>query len=445
MPRNSFDPPDSGSAYSRAYPPPEALPPPPIRPVTQAKYRSIVAQLSARVFAQASPDGPTRFELMLSDLADRSDLKRSTQITYRAALLYEARKAAAEAPRDSAEHAAYAAVAEQIAAYQPPPDQHGKRRRKGIPELDLELLKADLKMDWLADSEVCGGAYLWLVATVAAGLRPSEWEQARWADAGNLFAVNAKVKMSSPAFNRGHGQQGAASTHNSTGKATRVIPLADSPDVEAVCDHMSRYERVVRPRLESGEPDPEAGQRHQAYYHSVRAAILRACKRRWGEPRYSLYSARQQFNANCRAALGRERTAVLMGHASADSPSAAHYASAAYADARSKAARAFRPSMQVRIVQGDWPPVGKPSSDLAQENGYEQETVGGNEFGPAENVGGREVGYGQEIDRGQKVGSEQETGSGQDLKAEQDLGIWIDEDTNADQDGEAYGADRPSN
>jgi len=167
--------------------------------------------------------------------------------------------------------------------------QTSSRKRKGIRLADYDLLIPNLS------SPVRGGEFskrtaLWLMAAVATGLRPREWEHAELDEAqGMLHARNAK-----------------ATNGRGTG-VVRSVPVA-TEDVT-----------VVRAHLQSIRELKEKGYSWLQIHAHCSVALNRACKSLWGNDptkRYALYSARHQFSANSKAIHTPEEVAALLGHAS---------------------------------------------------------------------------------------------------------------------------------
>ena len=167
--------------------------------------------------------------------------------------------------------------------------QTSSRKRKGIRRADYELLVANLSNPTRGGDYSKRAAY-WLMAAVATGLRPREWEEAELDEAqGLLHAKNAK-----------------ATNGRGTGLA-RSVPV-DRDDIA-----------LVRAHLESIKDLRAKGYTFAQIHDHCAVALNRACKALWGtDPtrRYALYSARHQFSANIKAIHTPDEVAALLGHAS---------------------------------------------------------------------------------------------------------------------------------
>ena len=140
---------------------------------------------------------------------------------------------------------------------------------------------------------------LWLHAGLASGLRPVEWETAKWHDRtkGELLVKTAKRKAD-----------------------TYALPsLADLPPPEIVerivhidaddCVWVDQHMAAVRRHLLMGEP-------FSAYYNNNRVYLWSVCRDLFGEgkPAFTLYMMRGQFAANRkRRGIPREEVAADMG------------------------------------------------------------------------------------------------------------------------------------
>lgn len=167
--------------------------------------------------------------------------------------------------------------------------QTSSRKRKGIRLADYDLLIPNLSNP-ARKGEFSKRAALWLMAAVATGLRPREWEHAELdAKQGLLHAENAK-----------------ATNGRATGPV-RSVPVAPE-DIG-----------VVQAHLESLRELKAKGYSWVQIHTHCAVALNRACKALWGNDptkRYALYSARHQFSANTKATHTPEEVAALLGHAS---------------------------------------------------------------------------------------------------------------------------------
>lgn len=167
----------------------------------------------------------------------------------------------------------------------------------------------------------------WLLAGIAAGLRPSEWEFAELLEYPQptglkkyvLKVKNSKRKAAIPVnmqieaarqefpLEEIHSIFDAealgASIISTESPEHRFIPL-DQKDAMWVDNHLY----LIKKHLETGEP-------FNKYYEQCRQCLLRACKHAFkGKKIYTLYVLRHQFAANAKAKYSREEVAILMGH-----------------------------------------------------------------------------------------------------------------------------------
>lgn len=167
--------------------------------------------------------------------------------------------------------------------------QTSSRKRKGFPKRDYDLLVANL-MNPARGSDYSKRAGLWLMAGLATGLRPCEWQDAKLSTDGTALVVrNAK-----------------ATNGRATGES-RTVPVNphDLP--------------VIRAHIESLRELEVRGIRFAVIQRGASQAIRRACVVLWpGDVKraYALYSARHQFSANIKAIASAEEVAALLGHCS---------------------------------------------------------------------------------------------------------------------------------
>jgi len=153
---------------------------------------------------------------------------------------------------------------------------------------DFERLLADLHRRALLKSHTSkpGRAtelLLWLRAGLASGLRPCEWEKARWLDKdeGKLLVTTAKRKLGTYALP-------SISHLSQQEEKTRIVSIAPE-DREWVAQHMN----CVRHHLLTQEP-------FRTYYNNNRSYLWQVCKELFGasRPPFTLYMMRGQFSAN---------------------------------------------------------------------------------------------------------------------------------------------------
>ncbi len=267
---------------------------------------------------------------LAQDTMQRQDLSTRTKNAYRAALLWHLRSQdrLAGTDRDALE------LLEKWAPWKLP---RTKLRPRTIKQDDVERINDEL----LAQ----GGKWAlrtsyWLKAGLATGLRPREWLGATWATADKkaLHVQCGKTKLSTPAFLLNAGRFQQRSEPFGTGTVERIVPVEQEFDRMVIDAHLRNIQSVI-----DLTADPVTrGKQFDQYYHQCRTYMYRACLRIWnGRKSYSLYTMRSQFSANAKAAHGSDATATLMGHSSADSPSAAFYGKASQAHTRGSRAPEF--------------------------------------------------------------------------------------------------------
>lgn len=169
------------------------------------------------------------------------------------------------------------------------PGRTSSRKRKGIPKRDYDLLVSNLANPARA-SDYSKRAALWLMAGLATGLRPCEWENARLSEDGTVLSV-----------------QNAKATNGRATGTSRVVPV-NADDFPVIRAHIASLRELQARGLE-----------FSAIQKGCRQAIRRTCAVLWpGEDKrmYALYSARHQFSANTKAIASAEEVAALLGHRS---------------------------------------------------------------------------------------------------------------------------------
>lgn len=163
----------------------------------------------------------------------------------------------------------------------------------------------------------------WIQAGIATGLRPGEWQYARWADAARnlLIAPTLKIKAAPAAYARA-GQD--APDHDQEQEAPRSLPLRAIAVEPSDQLYVEGHLLCIREALGTGMS-------FKAYQNYCRQTLWRACRQLWGGKKlYSLYNARHQFSANSRGKLSPDELANAMGHIRR-STSAQYYADASSA------------------------------------------------------------------------------------------------------------------
>lgn len=240
-----------------------------------------------------------------------------------------------------------------------------KRARKGgIKAADLKRLIDQLgtmnrKMGWGRRTQY------WLQAGIATGLRPGEWEFARWADEQQnlLIAPTTKVKASPAAYARPRwsgqapaGQEDGAAELPFGERPSRPEPPAHLPLRAIPVEPIDRL--FVAEHLSSIQQAAEMGCPFAMYQEYCRQTLWRACRQLWGgTKRYALYQARHQFSANSRGRLSPDELAAAMGH-TRRSTTARHYADSHQAHRKSGGVKM---QMGQRGQSGQMPPPQAPT------------------------------------------------------------------------------------
>ncbi|SEI14469.1 site-specific integrase [Paraburkholderia hospita] len=167
------------------------------------------------------------------------------------------------------------------------PGRTSSRKRKGIPKRDYDVLVANLS------NPKQGGDYskrtaLWLMAALATGLRPCEWQKAQLSEDGSALVV-----------------QNAKATNGRATGVSRTVPVR-ADDLPVIRAHLQSLLELRARALTFSQIHNRCGE-----------ALNRACKIIWGRDtskRYALYSARHQYAANTKAVASPEEVAALLGH-----------------------------------------------------------------------------------------------------------------------------------
>lgn len=138
---------------------------------------------------------------------------------------------------------------------------------------------------------------VWLMAGLASGLRPAEWEHAKWIDEneGILWTKTAKRKT-------GQSPLPHLKDRPPQDERTRTVTIAPGDRVW-VDQHM----RQVKLHLQKNEP-------FATYYRNNRMYLQMLCKEIFpDETPFTLYMMRGQFAANRKKAVGLEKASEEMG------------------------------------------------------------------------------------------------------------------------------------
>lgn len=336
-----------------------------IKTSTEETYRSRVAGLwraAAQQQARASGDPDTPALIKPIDVvhylqwrsqpqAGLAPISESTWQSYRSALLWDF--ARSQRPEfilacEALQALPYPSTHERRAQIDRMQDGGSRRHRRGIPKSDLHRLIDQLgamnrHQRWGARVQY------WLQAAIATGLRPREWEYARWADEDQalLLSPTLKTTADTPAIARPYRLSVARINGDSPHTETPThLPMRAVP-VEA------RDRIFVAQHLLAIQQARQTGFTFDDYQTYCRQTLWRACRRLWnGAKSYSLYQGRHQFAANSRSKFCREELALVMGHMnrSDGSTSSRHYAGASRAHPRSAVARQQATSAEAPIV-----------------------------------------------------------------------------------------------
>jgi hypothetical protein len=145
----------------------------------------------------------------------------------------------------------------------------------------------------------------WFIAGMLTGLRPSEWEFAR-------FETNYQMAKVLVVENAKH-------TNGRAHSKTRRLPLAVSSDDQL---------RVIEAHMRSVWQSVEAGE-FDRFYTNCRQVLRRAADKLWParNKHPALYTARHMFAADAKQEFDKIAVAAMMGHASIET-AGSHYAPA---------------------------------------------------------------------------------------------------------------------
>ncbi len=264
---------------------------------------------------------------LVQDTMAREELSPRSKNAYRAALLWRLRQ---QTRLDTVDKEALALLEKWAPWALPKP----KLRPRAIRLADVETLNDELLNQGSQGGKWALRTSYWLQAGLATGLRPREWLHATWADEEktSLHVMCGKTKLSTPAFLQNSVRFDQRAEPFGTGVIERTIPVGKDFDRMVIDAHM----QSIRSTIDFAATPAEQDKQFARYYNQCRICLHRTCHKLWkGRKGYSLYTMRSQFSANTKAALGSGAAATLMGHSSADSPSAAYYGKASQAHTRS--------------------------------------------------------------------------------------------------------------
>lgn len=304
------------------------------KPSTAEQYRTRVRQLQLSAIARQTPTEV--FELTATNPNDCSlaDLFAEFQAwapgkslaswdLYRAAVLWHMRAQLDSNPSDETR-----AIYDQMNALRFPnaesnPQSGGIKKPNSLPNKDLDKIIDALLESNQRDKNVGIKTQCWMLAALATGLRPIEWETAQLEQLdGNKWVLrvkNSKRKSSIPA-------------HMEVEFYKKEFPhlnIKNRFDIESHGFDSVQIERKMERTIEVSEKDLPWVQNHligikahlqsggefKNYYDSCRHALFRACNKAFnGKKMYSLYIMRHQFSANMKNIHSKEVVAELMGH-----------------------------------------------------------------------------------------------------------------------------------
>lgn len=189
--------------------------------------------------------------------------------------------------------------------------------RNFIPEEDLLKILTYLK-EWCLQSKWAQRCLIAVRATIATGLRPSEWAGVGWSNRimGELWVENAKVKISPPAYS-----EMTLEEWDRAKMTDRFVCVFDEFDRSFVDAHINSFQVFKE----------ETGKGIEQFNHGLRDAFRKVCLNIWGKAKYTFTDLRGQFAANARGVFGPELAAQMMGHSGPNTPSRGHYGLASQA------------------------------------------------------------------------------------------------------------------
>jgi len=235
------------------------------------------------------------------------DLRSSSLRSYKAALICYMQVMAEQYPESSDDYLAGAKaiwdIPNTLAASTTSLPKRTSSGKVKLVRLD-DLHRLSLAMVPTGTSDWQPRAFYWLVAGIASGLRPAEWESADIIEQSEDRGLVIRL----------------ANAKNTNGRASgefREIIVEPGWMAEYTLRHIAG----VKEWLEEGRP-------FAAYYDESRVALYRSIRKLWPKDthrHYSLYSGRHQFCANVkRVGHNKKIVAKMMGHASTRTAEA-HY------------------------------------------------------------------------------------------------------------------------
>ncbi len=307
-------------------------------PSTSIQYGRKVLQLQMSAIQRKYPTEtfdlrvPTPDECSNTELLEEFRLwsvgkSRASWDLYRAAILWHMRDVLDKDPSEENQRI-YDLMNAERCSDETKKMQKGLKAADSIPIKDLNKLIDALLASNQQSKNIGVETQCWLLAALATGLRPNEWETAYLAQTEDgrwrLHVDNSKRKVAIPAHlevkfyqdkyphldikNRFDIESLGFENISIDRKKNRVIPVNDK-DLIWVQNHLAG---IANHRNNGGQFDD--------YYQSCRQALFRACLNAFGgNKRYTLYTMRHQFSANIKNKFSKEEVADLMGHDSIES------------------------------------------------------------------------------------------------------------------------------
>jgi hypothetical protein len=266
---------------------------------------------------------------LVEDLMGRTDIRESTRENYVYALFNYLQGNSGEKECAQALECLRTCFAESRLERKASKAPVGKRKEtrviKCISKIDLDLLLGQLTEMGRKKSIWALRTQFWLQAGLATGIRPGEWEHAKWIDEEKniIRVVTGKVKKDTEGYLRKKPRKEKIWEK----PVTRDVPIESVAGGLAVKTHMDFIEQCVRTE----------GISMTTYRQTCSHTLQRARESIWGnrkDKNYTLYIVRRQYSANTKAAYGGVETARRMGHSRPDTPSASSYGSTLQAHSR---------------------------------------------------------------------------------------------------------------
>jgi hypothetical protein len=287
----------------------------PLDAATEAQYLRAVARLYRESEDRRSTDPELLAAVsnldVVDDLLERApSLRRNTFRLYRAALRRHFLLLLTTLPEErlpSVRIALDRLNNHRVVTDRRLPPRTSSTRRKTVPEDDLAMLVRHLNNRRASPLGWALRAAHWMLAGVATGLRPAEWEHARLVGDNRLVVINAKRR----------GEPASALLAEDLDRLLAIHAEAELPGWIRVVPFEPRDLMWIKAHMSSLAGLAEKGISFSSAYEQCRLALRRACDELWGgSRRISLYTARGQFAANSKAVMPLTDVSALMGHKS---------------------------------------------------------------------------------------------------------------------------------